>query len=110
LTGISYGGFGTWYLAHRYPQQFAAIAPVAGWGHPELMAPIAKNNIPLWVFAGGRDEIIHTHHFYAGLNCLEALGHSNVRFTVHADMGHDVWRRVYAGEDLFAWFLTHRIP
>ncbi|MEZ4931049.1 MAG: prolyl oligopeptidase family serine peptidase [Saprospiraceae bacterium] len=34
LTGLSYGGFGTWHLASTHPEKFAAIAPVVGWGHP----------------------------------------------------------------------------
>lgn len=107
LTGLSYGGFGTWYMASKHPQLFAAIAPVVGWGHPDLMAPIAQHKIPVWVFAGGRDTSVNKKFFYAGLNKLEELGHPAVRFTVEEDMAHDAWKRVYAGEDLYQWFLTH---
>jgi poly(3-hydroxybutyrate) depolymerase len=32
LTGLSMGGFGTWTLACRYPERFAAIAPICGGG------------------------------------------------------------------------------
>ncbi len=109
LTGLSYGGFGTWHLASSYPQRFAAIAPVVGWGHPELMAPIADHQIPVWAFAGGRDPVVQVKHFYPGLNRLEALGHNNVRFTNHEDLGHDTWKRVYRGDDLYNWFLTHQL-
>src|SRR5690606_13483480 len=28
LTGLSYGGFGTWYMASKHPQLFSAIVPV----------------------------------------------------------------------------------
>ena len=108
LTGLSSGGFGTWYLASKHPTMWAAIAPVVGWGHPDWMDPIAKHKIPLWVFAGGRDQGMELRYFYAGLNKLEALGHPDVRFTIEADMNHDAWRRVYAGEDLYNWFLTKR--
>lgn len=106
LTGISSGGFGTWYMASKHPKMWAAIAPVVGWGHPDLMDPIAKNQIPLWVFAGGRDLGVELRYFYAGLNKLETLGHPDVRFTIEADMNHDAWRRVYAGEDIYNWFLS----
>jgi len=109
LSGLSYGGFGTWYLASKYPQRFAAIAPVVGWGHPSLMAPIAEQQIPVWAFAGGRDAAVNIQYFYAGLNELEQLGHPNVRFTVHEDKGHDAWTRVYSGDDLYQWFLSHEI-
>jgi len=107
LTGLSYGGFGTWYLASRYPKRFAAIAPVVGWGHPSLMTPIAKQQLPVWVFAGGRDGAVAIDNFYAGLNELESLGHKDVRFTVHEDKAHDAWTRVYSGDDLYQWFLSH---
>ncbi|MBT8478659.1 MAG: prolyl oligopeptidase family serine peptidase [Gemmatimonadetes bacterium] len=105
LTGLSYGGFGTWDLASRHPELFAAIAPVVGWGHPQLMPPLADPPMPMWVFAGGRDGAVLTKHFFAGLNELERLGHPDVRFTIHEDMNHDVWERVYGGQDLYDWLL-----
>ncbi|WP_371376145.1 alpha/beta hydrolase-fold protein [Thalassotalea aquiviva] len=110
LSGLSYGGFGTWYMASKHPEMFAAIAPVVGWGHPTLMAPIAKAQLPVWAFAGGRDRVILAKHFFAGINKLEALGHQQVQFTIHQDMGHDAWKRVYAGDDLYNWFLQHKKP
>ena len=109
LTGLSYGGFGTWYLASRHPRRFAAIAPVVGWGHPDLMAPLAERRMPIWVFAGGRDKAVEVEYFYSGLNELERLGHREVRFTIHEDAGHDAWKRIYAGRDLYDWLLTHSL-
>ncbi len=109
LTGLSLGGIGTWYLASKYPQRFAAIAPVVGFGHPSLMEPIARHRIPVWAFAGGRDETVEASYFYPGLNRLEELGHEEVRFTVHEDLGHDTWRRVYRGDDLYSWMLSQQL-
>lgn len=108
LTGISYGGFGTWYIASKHPELFAAIVPVVGYGHPGLMAPIAKQQLPVWCFAGGRDNVVHPRYFYTGLNELESLGHKNVMFTIHADMNHDAWRRIYGGKDVYDWLLLHK--
>lgn len=110
LTGLSYGGFGTWYLASRHPELFAAIAPVVGWGHSSLMHPIAQARLPVWAFAAGRDEAVPISHFYAGMRALEAFGTSEVRFTVHEDMAHDAWKRIYAGDDLYSWLLAHHKP
>lgn len=107
LSGLSYGGFGTWFMASKHPQRFAAIAPVVGWGHPDLMAPIAEAQLPVWAFAGGRDAAVPKKFFYAGLNHLEQLSEAEVRFTVHEDMAHDAWRRIYAGDDLYDWLLTY---
>ncbi len=108
LSGLSYGGFGTWYMASKHPHLFAAVAPVVAWGHPQWMAPIVQAKLPVWSFAGGRDEAISIANFYAGMRALEAFGSSEVRFTVHEDMAHDTWKRVYAGEDLYQWLLAHK--
>lgn len=108
LTGLSYGGFGSWYMASKHPELFAAVAPVVGWGHPRLMEPIAKNQIPVWAFAGGRDPVVRVKYFYPGMNRLEELGLKELRFTVHEDMAHDAWTRIYGGEDLYNWLLAHK--
>jgi SAM-dependent methyltransferase len=47
LTGISMGGLGTYMLAARYPQQFAAIAPMCG-GGSTVYARLIKH-IPWYV-------------------------------------------------------------
>lgn len=108
LSGISYGGFGTWYFASKHPELFAAMVPVVGYGHPDLMEPIAKQQLPVWCFAGGRDLVVHPRYFYPGMNQLENLGHKEVLFTIHEDMSHDAWRRIYAGDDVYNWMLDHK--
>jgi len=108
LTGLSTGGFGTWYMAGRHADRFAAVAPVAAFCHPDLAKPIADAKLPLWVFTGGRDPYFKLQYFYPTLNTLETLGHPEVRFTIEEDMGHNSWNRVYAGQDLYDWFLAHR--
>ncbi len=108
LTGISAGGKGTWYLASKHPEKFAAIAPVVGSAPLSLAPPLAAAKLPLWVFAAGRDQSDNKlKYFYPVLNELERLGHPDVRFTVEADMAHNAWIRIYAGQDLYAWFLSH---
>lgn len=110
LTGISYGGYGTWYMASKHPELFAAISPVVYWGHPDLMPEIAQANIPVWAFAGGEDPVVQVRYFYPGLNKLKESGHKGeVRFTVHEDLAHDAWKRVYAGDDLYQWFLEQTL-
>lgn len=108
LTGLSTGGFGTWYMAGKHPDRFAAIAPVSAFCHPDLAPAIAKAKLPLWVFTGGRDPYFKEKNFFSGLNLLEELGHPDVRFTILADMGHDAWHRVYGGQDLYDWLLHQK--
>ena len=107
LSGLSYGGFGVWWMASKYPERFAAANPIVGFAHPELIEAIADAGIPVWCVAGGRDPVVLVEHFYKGMNKLEALSSADVRFTVEEDMNHDVWTRVYAGEDVYRWLLSH---
>jgi predicted esterase len=109
LTGLSYGGFGTWYLATAHPNRWAAIAPICGGANPELATRLAEVQMPIWAFHGGRDKWVKHHWIYEMANALEKAGHRSVRFTVHEDLGHDSYTRVYAGADLYQWFLTHRL-
>jgi predicted peptidase len=103
VTGLSSGAFGAWYLAARHPEKFSALAPVSGYGHPDLAAPLAQARLPLWAFAGGRDPVVPVRFYYPLLSRLEALGHPSVRFTNHEDLGHFAWVRVYEGQDLYSW-------
>jgi len=104
LTGISYGAFGAWYLSSTHINTFAAIAPVSGWGHPDLMPSIASQKLPIWCFSGCQDNIISTEDFYPGLQKLNDLG-LKYKFTVEPNAGHDVWKKVFEGEDLYEWLL-----
>jgi predicted peptidase len=106
LTGLSYGGFGVWWMASKYPELFAAASPIVGYAHPDLIDSIADAGIPVWCFAGGRDLVVPVGYFYPGMNKLEDLSSAEVRFTVEEDMNHDVWTRVYAGEDIYRWLLS----
>lgn len=107
LTGLSSGGHGSWYLAAQYPEKFAAVAPVVGYGHPAHAEPIARAKLPVWCFSGGRDPAVEPKYFYAVFERLEALGHSDARLTCHEDLGHFTWVRVYGGNDVYDWMLSH---
>jgi predicted peptidase len=108
LSGLSYGGYGTWFLGTRHPERWAAIAPICGGGDPKLVDRLVAQKLPLWIFHGGRDPVVPTSRSLEMALALEAAGHPEVRFTVHEDLGHNVWTRVYEGQDIYTWFLKHR--
>lgn len=109
LTGASMGGFGVWYYASRYPEKFAALLPVAGYPSVEQAEAVAKAKIPVWAFSAGRSPDEETKYFFAGMNRMDELG-ATIRFTTEQDMFHDVWNRVYAGDDVYNWLLQYRKP
>jgi predicted peptidase len=107
LTGISYGGFGTFDMAAKYPQRWAAIAPIVGTGKLRDAGAIARARLPIWMFGGGKDTTVKPHWLYQMAEALESAGHPALRFTVHEDMDHDAWKRVYEGEDLYNCLLRY---
>lgn len=56
LTGSSMGGRGSWTLASRHPQLFAAAAPISGWADNLPFYNLA--NLPIFVQHGDADLIV----------------------------------------------------
>jgi predicted peptidase len=108
LTGLSMGGFGAFHMAARFPDRWAAMAAVVATGRPETARTLAEARLPIWMFGGGKDTIVKPHWLYTMARALEEAGHPVLRFTVHEDMDHDAWKRVYGGQDLYDWFLGYR--
>jgi predicted peptidase len=108
LSGISMGGFGAFHLAAKYPDRWAAVATVVATGRLEDAPKLAESRLPIWMFGGGKDRTVKPHWLYEMARALEQAGHPALRFTIHEDMDHDAWKRVYEGEDLFSWLLRYR--
>ena len=106
LTGLSMGGYGAWDLAIRYPDYFAAVAPVCGGGTPLEVARM--KHVPTWVFHGMKDDAVPETESARMVAALKAAG-GDVRYTVLPDAGHvDAWVYAYGEAGLFDWFLAHR--
>jgi len=104
VTGLSYGGYGTWYMLSKYPELFAAGVPICGAGNPEDVKTIGKT--PVWLFHGGRDRIVLPQWSLKMADELDKAG-GNVIVTIHEDLGHDCWTRVYSGQDVYDWMLKN---
>lgn len=105
LTGLSMGGFGTWYLSMAYPEKFAAIAPICGGGMPWMAFRIKE--IPVWAFHGAKDETVPIQRSEEVVEALRKIG-GNVKFTIYPEAGHDSWTETYDNPELYKWFLEHR--
>jgi len=110
LTGTGMGGFGTWYWASRYPDRFAAIAPVSGGGPPYHGFPekvCVLKNVPVWAFHGEQDDTVPLEDAQTLVDTLKSCG-GNVRFTIGPGSRHETWERTYANPDMYGWFLEHK--
>jgi predicted peptidase len=123
LTGLSMGGYGTWWFASRQAGKFAAIVPVCGGIRtpptiaippistaPDPYADVARKigKTPVWIFHGSADETISVEESRRMAQALKAAG-GNVRYTEYPGVGHNAWDPAYTDPDFFPWLLSHRL-
>ncbi|AIE85477.1 prolyl oligopeptidase family serine peptidase [Fimbriimonas ginsengisoli] len=106
LTGLSMGGFGVWELAAAMPDRFAAIAPICGGGSWIKCWMLAKT--PIWAVHGDSDPSVPYDETRRMVENVRKLGNPEVRFDLIPGGGHDVWSAVYAGDEIYDWFLKHK--
>ncbi|HET7034176.1 MAG TPA: alpha/beta hydrolase-fold protein [Thermomicrobiaceae bacterium] len=113
VTGLSMGGYGTWEMIERWPDEFAAAAPICGGGDPSQAAPLA--DLPIWAFQSADDPIVPVQATRDMIAAIEAAGGSP-RYTEFTDAGHGAWVPAYGiggmpspVSDFYAWlFAQHK--
>lgn len=114
LTGLSMGGYGTWSLALKHPERFAAIAPICGGGRLlEILISQGPRReaiqaLPVWAFHGARDPRVPVVESERMVEALRRAGAHEVELTVYPEATHDSWTETYANAELYAWLLRHR--
>ncbi len=104
LTGMSMGGFGTWFTAMAKPKRFAAIAPICGGCMPWNSGIIKK--LPIWAFHGEDDHVVDVHYSRDMVEKLQSIG-GNVKFTCYEGVRHNSW--LYAcNRELLEWLIGHK--
>lgn len=106
LTGLSMGGFGTWYTALTYPKLFAAIVPVCGGGMPWNSYML---DMPVWAFHGSLDTSVLPSNSIDMINALmkNKKPELDVRFNLLTGVGHNAWDYAYTNE-LYDWIMAQR--
>lgn len=103
LTGLSMGGYGTWFTAMARPDLFAAIAPVCG-GGMAWNAGVLK--MPIWAFHGASDTTVTPIQTDEMVSKLKELNY-DVTYTRIDGVGHNVWENAY-NKDLLEWLLSKK--
>lgn len=127
LTGLSMGGHGTWYLAYRHPDLFAAVAPICGWipdfpqfrGSMPVVPPdsgpplpaMARQlaETPVWIFHGEMDNVVPVDGSREPAAALEAVS-SVSRYTEYLGLGHNSWDATYGSASFAHWLFAQRRP
>jgi pimeloyl-ACP methyl ester carboxylesterase len=105
LTGLSMGGYGTWNFSTKYPDEFAAIAPICGGGDPQAVWKLRY--MPVWCFHGAKDDAVLPVESQKMIDALKKYN-SNVRFTLYPDANHNSWDTTYNNDSLYAWLLAQK--
>jgi pimeloyl-ACP methyl ester carboxylesterase len=109
LTGVSLGGEGTWYLAAKYPDLFAAIAPISGFtSRTTVIDENLKNlaGLPIWAFHGNLDLVVPVEETGRMIEQLKDQD-PGLKFTIDPNAGHWIHWSIYPGDELYEWFLNH---
>ncbi len=105
ITGLSLGGFGTWYLATRYKDVFAAAVPICGGGRTEWCRNLL--NVPVWAFHGADDKVVPVENSERMVEAVNNFG-GNAKLTIYPGAGHDSWSKTYSNPDVYKWMLEQK--
>ncbi|MCP4361672.1 MAG: prolyl oligopeptidase family serine peptidase [Chloroflexi bacterium] len=113
LTGLSMGGYGTWFMATAYPEKFTAVASISGSGYriaefPPLETLCILKDVPLWAIHGAQDNISEPRISEIYADTLKESCNGDVKWTLYPDTGHlETFTRAYRDPALYDWFLSH---
>lgn len=107
VTGLSMGGMGTFDLICRYPNMFAAAAPICGGVNVERLAKV--KNMPVRIYHGAADNIVPPAHSEEAYNKLKAEGSEKVKLILFQGVGHDSWTNTFAEPDFLSWMFSNKL-
>lgn len=81
ITGLSMGGYGTWDVITRYPNRFAAAAPMSGAGDPSKVERFKQ--LPIWVFHNTNDQVVPVS---GSRDMVKAMNNKNMPVVVTNDI------------------------
>lgn len=124
LTGLSRGGHGTWGLATRIPERFAAVVPIAG-SLSGVTEVEALRDMPIWIAHNRGDTVTPFEPVFELSRDIEQLGGDPFFFIGSPDPSgwdylgrmrvftapeldvHDAWTEMYTRPDMLKWMLQH---
>ncbi len=125
VTGLSMGGNGAWYLAYRYPERFAAVAPICGWvdDHPRFtpsdpLVPEGEGSVfeavawrlrdvPIWIAHGEVDTVVPPDEARRAAQALRAVG-APVHYVELLGTDHNAWDPTYTSPAFLEWLFAQR--
>jgi len=103
LCGWSMGGYGALHVAAHNPEPWAGVMSISG-GETELLPlkELAMAGTSVWMIHGVDDNVVFSSESTAVAERMKAAG-TNVTLNLVPNSGHDVWRKVFAHEQVWEW-------
>lgn len=113
VTGLSMGGYGSWYAASSYRGtdggSFAAMLAVCGGGDPLWADRYAATS--LWAIHGDADGVVPVTRSREMVVAITRAGHpGELRYTEYPGVQHDSWTRTYSTEETYRWLFGQSRP
>lgn len=106
ITGLSMGGYGTFFALAKYPELFAAAVPVCGAGDTSRANTFA--HIPIWIFHGAEDPSVNPVYSQQMFDALIKAG-AHPGYTQYPESGHFSWLAAYSDPLMIEWlFRQHK--
>lgn len=107
VTGLSMGGAGAWGLGAKYPDRWATVSSLCGFG--DLQAAKTLSRRPTWVFCGDKDGERVVKNCREISEAIRQAG-GEVQYTEYPNIGHNCWDLAYNHDALYEWMLAHPLP
>ncbi|TCC94499.1 phospholipase [Pedobacter frigiditerrae] len=105
VGGLSMGGMGTFEILRRKPKTFAAAFAICGGDNIKNVKKY--QNVPLWIFHGGLDDVVNPQLSYSIFRELRSLGHEP-KYTIYPKANHNSWDSAFAEPNLLPWLFGNK--
>lgn len=126
VTGLSMGGYGSWYAAAEYRTMasketadavtdpvhtttsgFAAMIAICGGGDSSWAD--RYDPVSVWAVHGDADTAVPVARSRAMIAALVNGGHpGEIRYTERAGVAHDSWTQTYADKETYDWLFSQK--
>jgi len=107
ITGLSWGGMGTWSYVANWPDYWAAAIPICGHantgGAYNLLDEIP--DMPIWAFHAANDTVVGVEGTDTAVMEHRRWG-GNAHYTRYASAGHNAWTPAYQTPQLVEWVMS----
>lgn len=105
IIGLSMGGMGTFDMAVRFPDVFAAAIPICGTVNPARLE--AAKNVKFRIFHGDADNVVTPEGSRAAYRALKAAG-AEVEYIEFPGCNHGSWTPAFNYPDFMSWLFNQK--